>query len=64
MSPANPGTHPDTGPVARGITMMWYRDNMSGVEWTLMTLGMIAFWGVLALGIVLLVRSVRGTPGA
>ena len=29
-----------------------------------MTLGMIAFWGVLALGIVLLVRSVRGTPGA
>jgi len=32
MSPANPGTHPDTGPVARGITMMWYRDNMSGVE--------------------------------
>lgn len=43
--------------------MMWFSD-MSGVSWALMTLAMIAFWGVLVLGIVLLVRSVRGTPGA
>lgn len=42
--------------------MNWYGDNMNGWGWTLMILGMIAFWAVVILGLVLLVRVLRG-PG-
>lgn len=40
--------------------MMFYGDNISGWGWTLMILGMIAFWGVVILGFVVLVRALRG----
>ncbi len=42
--------------------MFWYGDNTSGWGWALMTVGMVAFWGLLITGIVLLVRS-PGTVG-
>ncbi|MBA3339247.1 MAG: SHOCT domain-containing protein [Geodermatophilaceae bacterium] len=42
--------------------MYWYGDNMNGWGWTLMVLGMIAFWAAVILGLVLLVRALRA-PG-
>lgn len=38
------------------MNMNW-NDNWSGWNWMLMTMGMIAFWGVVIWGIVALVRS-------
>ncbi len=35
---------------------MYYGDHMSGWGWGLATIGMVAFWGLLITGIVLLVR--------
>ena len=38
--------------------MMYYGDHMSGWGWALAGVGMVAFWGLVITGIVLLVRSV------
>ncbi|MEJ7705718.1 MAG: hypothetical protein WKF47_19830 [Geodermatophilaceae bacterium] len=44
--------------------MLWYGEHMSGWGWwTLMTLGMIVFWGALIVGVVLLLRSPRSATG-
>ncbi len=40
--------------------MFGYGDNMGGWGWTLMILGTVAFWGVVILGLVVLVRALRG----
>lgn len=37
--------------------MYWYGDHMSGWGWVLMTLGTVAFWGLLIAGVVLLIRT-------
>ncbi len=42
--------------------MGWYRDGGFGGEWIMMGLGMLLFWGVVALVVVALVRWV-GQPG-
>ena len=39
--------------------MYWYGDNMGGGGWALMIFGMVAFWALVILGIVFLVRSSR-----
>jgi len=39
--------------------MYWYGDHMGGGGWALMILGMVAFWGMVILGVVFLVRSWR-----
>ncbi|MCR8899014.1 SHOCT domain-containing protein [Gordonia sp. GONU] len=37
--------------------MMWYGDGMTGWGYVLMTIGMVAFWALIIVGIVLLVRA-------
>ncbi len=37
--------------------MLWYGNNTSGWGGILMTIGMVAFWGLLIAGVVVLVRS-------
>jgi putative membrane protein len=39
------------------MMMYWGSDHMNGWGWALMSVGMVAFWGLLITGIVLLVRS-------
>lgn len=44
--------------------MIWFGDHASGWDWVLMTLGMVAFWGLLITVIVVLIRSPgRQPPG-
>jgi putative membrane protein len=38
--------------------MWWYGDHTSGWGWVLMTLGMVAFWGLLIAGILVHPRAV------
>jgi putative membrane protein len=48
--------------VEEEITVMyWYGDHMSGWGWALASIGMVAFWGLLITGIVLLVRYLGRT---
>lgn len=44
--------------------MFWYGDGMSGWGYVLMTVGMVAFWALVIVGIVMLVRAAapRSTP--
>ncbi len=42
--------------------MMWYGDGVSGWGYAMMIVGMIVFWGVVAAGLVLFLRSI-GTSG-
>jgi putative membrane protein len=50
--------------VEEEITVMyWYGDHMSGWGWALATIGMVAFWGLLITGIVLLVRYLGRPSG-
>ena len=43
--------------------MFWYGDHTSSWAWVLMTFGMVAFWGLLITGIVMLTRyGASGTP--
>lgn len=45
--------------------MNWYGEHMSGWGWMLMTVGSVAFWGLLIAGIVLLVRNTSsGAPAS
>ncbi|WP_433505513.1 SHOCT domain-containing protein [Pseudonocardia halophobica] len=44
--------------------MVWWSDHMSGWGYTLMTLSSVAFWGLLILGIVVLVRLTRNPRDA
>lgn len=45
--------------------MFWYGDHTSSWAWVLMTFGMVAFWGLLITGIVMLARyGGSGTPDA
>jgi putative membrane protein len=37
--------------------MMWYGDGMNGWGYVLMTVGMVLFWALVIVGIVLLVRA-------
>ncbi len=39
--------------------MNWYGDSMSGWGYTLMTVSFLAFWGLVIIGVILLVRSGR-----
>ncbi|PXY28487.1 SHOCT domain-containing protein [Prauserella muralis] len=36
--------------------MFWYGDGMSGWGYTLMTVSMVLFWGLLILGVIALIR--------
>lgn len=38
--------------------MYWYGDHMSGWGWTVMIIGMVAFWALVITGLVLFVRYV------
>ena len=42
--------------------MMWYGDGMTGWGYVLMTVGMVAFWALVIVAIVLLVRSSNPRP--
>lgn len=44
--------------------MFWYGDGVGGWGYALMAVGMIAFWVILIVGIVYLVRAVAGPPSA
>lgn len=39
--------------------MFWYDHGMSGLGYTLMTVGTVLFWGLVIAGIIVLVRYVR-----
>ncbi len=42
--------------------MMWYGDGMTGWGYVLMTVGMVAFWALVIVGIVMLVRASTPRP--
>lgn len=44
--------------------MFWWSDHMNGWGYTMMTLSSIAFWGLVALGIIALVRVTRNSRDA
>ena len=43
--------------------MMWYDDGPGWGAWVLMSLGMVAFWGLVAVAVVALVRGLGGDRG-
>lgn len=44
--------------------MMWWHGDLSWWGWTVMTLGMLVFWGLIAWVIVVIARSSNATPSA
>ncbi len=44
--------------------MFWYGNHMSAGGWVLMTVGMLAFWGLLIAGAVMFFRSIGDRPRA
>ena len=43
--------------------MFWYGDHTSWWGWVLMSFGMVMFWGLLIVGLVLLFRAVGNNTG-